>query len=107
MARIVKLKPGRHTVRFDFKYDGGGIGKGGDGVISVDDKVAATGRIDKTVRILFSLDETFDIGEDTGTPVIDDYERKMPFRFSGTLEKVKILLNPSAENLPKLVYNRD
>ena len=53
------------------------------------------------------VDETFDVGEDTGTPVIDDYEDLMPFRFSGTLKKVKILLGQSAANLPKLTYVRD
>ena len=45
----------------------------------------------------FSLDETFDIGEDTGTPVVLDYEAKMPFAFTGTLKKLTVLLQP--ENL--------
>ena len=101
------VKPGKHTLRFDFSYDGGGIGKGGTGVLSVDNAAVATGHIDRTVRVLFSFDETFDVGEDTGTPVIDDYEDLMPFRFSGTLKKVKILLGQSAANLPKLTYVRD
>lgn len=107
VASKEKLKPGKHTVRFDFNYDGGGIGKGGTGVISVDDKAVATGHIEKTIRIIYSFDETFDIGEDSGTPVIDDYEGKMPFRFTGKLEKVTILLNPTPPNQPKLGYNRD
>jgi len=84
------LKPGRHTVVFDFKYDGGGIGKGGTGTILVDGKEAARGRIDRTVPLRFSIDETFDVGEDTGTPVNLNYD--VPFKFTGQIEKVVINL---------------
>jgi arylsulfatase len=55
------------------------------GTLSVDGKKAAEGRLDKTLPFRFSLDESFDIGEDTGTPVIDEYDAKMPFKFGGTL----------------------
>ena len=81
------LKPGKHTIVFDFKYDGG-IGKGGTGTISVDGQQVAQGRIERTVPFRFSLDETFDVGEDTGTPVTLSYD--VPFKFTGTLEKVVI-----------------
>ena len=84
------LKPGRHTVVFDFQYDGGGIGKGGTGIITVDGKEVAKGRIDRTVPLRFSLDETFDVGEDTGTPVTLFYD--VPFKFTGTIEKVIVNL---------------
>jgi len=84
------LTPGRHTVVFEFRYDGGGIGKGGTGTISVDGKQVAQGRIDRTVPIRFSMDETFDVGEDTGTPVSLDYD--VPFRFTGKIEKVVVSL---------------
>jgi len=84
------MKPGRHTIVFDFTYDGGGIGKGGTGTISVDGKQVARGRLDRTVPFRFSLDETFDVGEDTGTPVSLDYD--VPFKFTGTIEKVAINL---------------
>jgi arylsulfatase A-like enzyme len=84
------LKPGKHTVVFDFKYDGGGIGKGGTGMLSVDGKQVAQGRIDRTVPFRFSFDETFDVGEDTGTPVSVDYD--VPFKFTGQIEKVVINL---------------
>jgi arylsulfatase len=47
-------------------------------------------RIPQTIRARFSLDETFDVGEDTGTPVVEDYATKMPFRFTGKLEKLTI-----------------
>ena len=89
------LTPGRHTIRFDFAYDGGGIGKGGTGMLFVDGAMVAEGRIPRTVRARFSLDETFDVGEDTGTPVIEDYADRMPFRFSGRLVKFTIDLGAS------------
>jgi arylsulfatase A-like enzyme len=84
------LVPGRHTVVFDFKYDGGGIGKGGTGTISVDGKQVAQGRIANSMPSRFSFDETFDIGEDTGTPVSEEYD--VPFKFSGKIEKVVVNL---------------
>ena len=86
------LAPGKHVVLFDFKYDGGGIGKGGTGTISVDGKQVADGRIVSTMPVRFSLDETFDIGEDTGTPVSEDYD--VSFKFTGTIEKVVVDLKP-------------
>jgi arylsulfatase A-like enzyme len=89
-----KLTPGKHTIAFDFTYDGGGIGKGGNGVLTVDGRKVAEGRIEKTIPFRFSLDESFDVGEDTGTPVIDEYDAKMPFQFTGTLRKVEFKLAP-------------
>jgi arylsulfatase len=86
------LTPGRHTIRFEFKYDGGGVGKGGTGTIFVNGKEAAKGRIDRTVPFRFSADETFDTGEDTGSPVSDLY--RAPFRFTGTIKRVEIDLAP-------------
>lgn len=88
------ISPGNHLVRFAFKYDGGGLGKGATGTIFVDGKQVARGRIEKTIAIRFSLDETFDIGEDTGTPVVEDYNDTMPFQFTGTLKKVVVVLEP-------------
>ena len=87
------LEPGKHTIEFDFKYDGGGIGKGGVGTLKVDGKQVAEGRIEHTIRARFSLDETMDFGEDTGTPVIEDYAAKMPFKFTGALNKFVIHLS--------------
>ena len=54
----------------------------------------AQGRIARTVPVRFSLDETFDVGEDTGTPVIETYVDKMPFKFTGKLKKVVVVLEP-------------
>jgi arylsulfatase A-like enzyme len=65
------LKPGKHTVVYDFNYDGGGIGKGGTGTITVDGKKVAESRLDKTQPNAFSVDDLADIGTDDGTPVAD------------------------------------
>ena len=75
-----KLTPGKHTLLVDFKYDGG-LGKGGTATLMVDGKQVAEGRIERTIPFRISADETLDIGEDTGTPVSEDYH--VPFRFTG------------------------
>jgi hypothetical protein len=90
-----ELTPGGHTIGFDFVYDGGGLGKGGKGTLTVDGKTVAENRIEQTNPLgKFTLDESFDVGQDTGSPVIDEYDAKMPFKFTGTLRKVEIKLGP-------------
>ena len=84
------LAPGKHVVTLDFNYDGGGVGKGGTATLTVDGKKVATGVIPRTIPFRMSLDETLDIGEDTGTPVTEDYD--VPFQFTGELKKVTINL---------------
>lgn len=86
------LAPGKHTLVFDFKYDGGGVGKGGTGILSADGKQLAQGKIERTVPIRYALDEGLDVGEDTGTPVNLAYD--VPFKFTGKLGKVTIDLEP-------------
>jgi arylsulfatase A-like enzyme len=86
------LKPGKHTIVFDFKYDGPGPGKGGEGAFTVDGKEIARKKIDHTIPLLMAIDETFDVGSDTRTPVNDDY--KLPFRFTGTIDKLTFNLGP-------------
>ena len=90
-----KLAPGKHTIKFDSKYEGPGLGKSGTGTLFVDGQQVAQGKIERTIPSRFSLDETFDVGEDTGTPVVEDYEARMPFKFTGTLKKVVIELGKS------------
>ncbi|MEQ8190873.1 MAG: arylsulfatase [Candidatus Eremiobacterota bacterium] len=86
-----KLPHGKVTITYDFKYDGGGMGKGGTGTISVNGKKVAEGKIEKTIPFTYALDACFDVGEDRGTPLIENtYEE--PFKFTGTLEKVVIEL---------------
>lgn len=67
------LAPGAHTVRFEFDYDGGGVGKGGTGRLYVDGTHVGEGRIDNTCGYLFGTSEAMDVGCDTGAPVIDGY----------------------------------
>ena len=86
------LKPGQHTIVFDFKYDGPGPGKGGTGVLTVDGTEFARKTIPHTIPLLMSIDETFDIGVDTRTPVDDSYS--VPFRFTGTIDKLTFKLGP-------------
>ncbi|MBI1824768.1 MAG: arylsulfatase [Planctomycetes bacterium] len=93
IAGTEALAPGAHTIVHDFKYDGGGLGKGGLGTILVDGKTVATGRIERTLPFRLAVDETLDCGEDTGTPVTEDYH--MPFKFTGGLKKVVIELGKS------------
>jgi arylsulfatase len=82
------LNPGKHTIVIDFKYDGRGIGKGGVATLTVDGKEVANGKLTRTIPFRVSADETLDIGEDTGTPVSEDYH--LPFKFTGTLNKVVV-----------------
>jgi len=82
------LAPGKHKIVVSFKYDDGGIGKGGTATISVDGRQVAQGRVEKTIPIRIALDEGLDIGEDSGTPVSTDYD--VPFKFTGEIKKVAI-----------------
>jgi hypothetical protein len=85
-----RLSPGDHTILIDFTYDGGGLGKAGTAKLMVDGQQVAQGRIERTIPFRISADETLDIGEDTGTPVSEDYQ--VPFKFTGDLKKVVIQL---------------
>jgi arylsulfatase A-like enzyme len=85
------LAPGKHTLVFDFKYDGPGMAKGGTGVLTVDGKEVANQKVPRTIPALLTIDETFDVGSDTRTPV-DDADYHVPFDFTGTIDKVTIAL---------------
>ncbi|PYX04564.1 MAG: arylsulfatase, partial [Acidobacteria bacterium] len=87
------LKPGNHTLVFDFKYDGPGPAKGGTGVFTVDGKELAKKTIKHTIPLMMTIDETFDIGVDTRTAVDSSYT--LPFRFTGTIDKLTFKLGPS------------
>jgi hypothetical protein len=88
------LTPGKHTIVFDFKYDGPGFGKGGTGSLSVDAKEVASKKIPHTIPFLMAIDETFDVGVDTRTPV-DDKDYQVPFRSTGKLAKLTVKLGPT------------
>jgi len=84
-----ELSPGKHTIVFDFKSDGPGLGKGGTGVLSVDGKEVARNTLEHTTPITFPEDETFDIGQDTRTPLaLIEYRYDVPFKFTGKINKV-------------------
>jgi arylsulfatase len=81
---------GKATIRFEFAYDGGGLGKGGTGTLFVNGKQVAKGRIERTQPLAFSGDEGADVGEDGETPVIENYGIPAPYKFTGKINKVTI-----------------
>jgi len=109
------LTPGKHTLEFDFRYDGlgaatlqygtpSGLGQSGTGYLKVDGKVVATQKMEKTIPMTMQWDENFDVGADTGTPV-DDRDYKTPFRFTGKLDHLTLTIDRpklSDEDIKKL-----
>ena len=95
VASSSPIPAGRHQVRFEFAYDGGGIAKGGTGTLYIDGKSVGEGRIDQTEPALFSADETCDIGIEYGSSVTKDYSRRA---FNGTVNWVEIDLGADAQN---------
>jgi arylsulfatase len=109
------LSPGKHTLEFDFKYDGlgmgtlafnnmSGIGRGGTGVLKVDGREVARETMEHSIPLIMQWDENFDIGADTGTPV-DDKDYQVPFRFTGKLDKLTLKIDRpklSPEDIEKL-----
>ncbi len=94
VASTQALKPGKHTIVYDFKYDGGGLGKGGVGTISIDGAKAAEGRIEKTQPGIFSVDDLADVGTDDGTWVTN-YGASS--KFNGKLNKVTIQISDAKQ----------
>ena len=109
------LAPGRHTVEFDFKYDGlgvgtlafnnlSGLGRSGTGTLKVDGRVVAEKTMPKTLPMILQWDESFDVGSDTLTGV-NDADYKPPFALTATLHKLTIKVNRpqlSPEDVKKL-----
>jgi arylsulfatase len=90
VAAKEKLKPGKATIRFEFAYDGGGMGKGGMGTLYVNGEKVAEGHIERTQPTVFSADETADVGIDLGTPVVEVIGSEARSRFTGRISKVTI-----------------
>ena len=97
------LSPGKHTITFDFKYDGlgvgtlafnnmSGLGRSGTGTLSVDGKVVDTKKMPKTLPMILQWDESFDVGSDTLTGV-NDADYKPPFPLTAKLEKLTIKID--------------
>jgi len=97
------LTPGKHTLEFDFKYDGlgaetlkygspSGLGRSGTGYLKVDGKVVATQKMEKTVPMLMQWCENFDVGADTGSSVADE-DYRPPFTFTGKIDKLTLTID--------------
>jgi arylsulfatase len=84
---------GKATVRLNFDYDGGGIGKGGTATLLVNGNKVASGRIERTQGMMFSADETAGVGMDDATPVTTDYKER-DNSFTGKILKVVIEVKP-------------
>ena len=96
------IPEGEHQVRMEFSYDGGGLGKGGDVSLYVDGEQVGEGRVDSTVPMLFSADETTDVGSDTATPVSDDYGPR-DSEFTGRVLRVQLDVDAAAEDTDHLI----
>jgi hypothetical protein len=97
------MSGGKHTLVFDFKYDGlgmgtmafndmSGIGQSGTGTLAVDGKVVATEKMDHVIPLILAWDENMDIGSDTGTSV-DVQTYQTPFAFTGTIDNLKLVVD--------------
>jgi arylsulfatase len=87
------LTPGKHTLVFDWAYDGPGLGKGGIGTLKVDDQVVEQHPMSRSLGIVLPWTETFNVGIDTGTPV-DDSDYQVPFPFTGKINKLTVKVGP-------------
>ena len=89
VAASTPLPAGKATVKFEFAYEGGGRGQGGQGILSVNGQKVAEGRIEHTNAGMFSADDGADVGVDEGTPVTEDY-KEHDNRFTGKIDKVTV-----------------
>ena len=96
------IPEGQHQVRMEFKYDGGGLAKGGNALLYLDGKKVGEGRVEMTVPMAFSADETCDVGKGTGSAVSPDYDPKHN-EFNGEVNWVEIDIGKDAVNLDHLI----
>jgi arylsulfatase len=85
-----KLPTGKSTVRFEFAYDGGGLGKGGTGTLFINDQKVGEGRIERTQPMIFSADETADVGIDLATPVVEAIGAERKSKFNGRIPSITV-----------------
>ena len=97
-----EIPPGTHQVRMEFAYDGGGVGKGAAVTLYLDGAKTGEGRVEASVPMLFSVEETCDVGSDTASPVSDDYTPENS-RFTGSIKWVQIDIAEAAEDLDHLI----
>jgi arylsulfatase A-like enzyme len=96
------IPAGEHQVRMEFGYEGGGLGKGGAVTLFVDGEPVGQGRVEATVPMVFSADETTDVGSDTATPVSDDYGPR-DSEFTGRVRWLQLDIDEAAENVDHLI----
>ena len=96
------LPAGEHQVRMEFAYAGGGLAKGGNVTLYVDGKKAGEGAVAMTLPMVFSADDGCDVGEDTGSPVSEDYGSRGN-AFNGTVKGAQIAIAEAAENVDHLI----
>lgn len=94
------LPAGSHTLRCEFSYDGGGVGKGGSVTLLVDGEPVAAGRVENTCGYLYSFGDTMDVGIDDGPRVVDDYATQGG-RFEGTIDVITINVDPQHHHDPE------
>lgn len=102
IASDAEVPPGSHQLRMEFAYDGGGLAKGGTVTLYVDGEAAGTGRVDVTVPLIFSGDETCDVGSDAASPVSPDYAGGSS-RFTGAIEWVQIDVDEAARDADHVI----
>jgi arylsulfatase A-like enzyme len=100
------LPAGEHQVRLEFKYAGGGLGKGGTATLYIDGQQVGSGAVAATAAVIFSADDGCDIGKDTGSPVSEEYGPR-DNEFSGRVKGVLIELGDGPENSDHLVSPED
>jgi len=100
------MQPGEHQVRMEFDYDGGGLGKGAGISLFVDGEKVSDGHVEATVPVVFSADETTDVGSDTGTSVSDDYGPETS-RFNGRIDWVQLDIDEAAEDVDHLITEEE
>jgi arylsulfatase A-like enzyme len=96
------ISAGEHQVRMEFAYDGGGLGKGGTATLFLDGSKVGEGRVEATVPMAFSADETCDVGSDSGTPVSDDLGMRESV-FNGRVRWVELDLGEDAQDTDHLI----
>jgi arylsulfatase len=101
-AETTPLPSGTHQVRVEFKYDGGGLGKGGTVSLFVDGKQTGEGRVAATAPFVFSADDGLDVGEDSGAPVSPDYGATGN-EFNGRIRGIQLAIDEAAEAVDHLV----
>jgi arylsulfatase len=102
VAAGMPLTPGRHRVVMTFDYDGGGPGQGGTVRLVVDGDVVGEGRLERTIPLVFSLDETLDVGRDSGSAVSDDYTAAGS-EFTGVIHQVRLEIAEGATDFSHLI----